>query len=176
MGLWPTERALNLWIQRKWTPKAEIRLQLISKWFFIVIFDLREDRDKNFAQRPYFYNSTRLYMRFWREIFTPKKEDFTRVLVWVHLYSLATNFWAPSVLKGIGDHLNEYIKMSKGAKTRNYVSYTQICVYINVFSARRNQINFQGWSLAAKYRIWTYTIPIYKVSWAWASFLRLSNE
>lgn len=42
MGIWPTERALKWWIQRKWTPKGEIRLQLGSKGFFTVIFELLE--------------------------------------------------------------------------------------------------------------------------------------
>jgi len=74
-------------------------------------------------------------MRLWRENFTPEKEDFTRVPVWVHLYSLLTDYWAPSVLKGIGDQLGEYIKMSEGTRTSHYVSYTKIYVYIDIFGA-----------------------------------------
>jgi len=42
-------------------------------------------------------------MRFLKDNFTSKKEDFTRVPVWVYLYSLPIDYWAPSVLKGIGD-------------------------------------------------------------------------
>ena len=52
-----------------------------SKGFFIVIFGLLEDIDGIFEGGPYFYNSIGLYMRFWRENFTPEKEDFTRIPV-----------------------------------------------------------------------------------------------
>jgi len=44
MGIWPIEKALNWWIQAKWKPKGEIKLQLGSMGFFIEIFDLIEDR------------------------------------------------------------------------------------------------------------------------------------
>lgn len=92
MGIWPTKRALKWCIQIKWTPKGEIQLQLGSKGFFTVIFDLLEDRDKIFEGEPYFYNSAGLYMRFWREKFTPEKEDFTRVPICVHFYYLLTDY------------------------------------------------------------------------------------
>lgn len=117
MGIWPTEGALNLWIQNKWTPKGEIKLQLGSKGFFIVIFDLLEDRYRIFEGGPYFYNSVGLYMRFWKDNFTLEKENFMRVPVWVRLYSLPIDYWPPSVLKGIGDELGEYIKMFEGTRT-----------------------------------------------------------
>lgn len=81
MGISPTEKALNWWIQSKWKPKGEIRLQLGSKGFFTVIFDLLEYRDRIFEGDPYFFNAVGLCMRFWKENFTPEKEDFTRVLV-----------------------------------------------------------------------------------------------
>ena len=51
MGLWPTEKALQMWIKYHWKPKGSIDLHLGSKGFFIVVFSnikikteyLRED-------------------------------------------------------------------------------------------------------------------------------------
>ena len=99
MDIWPTERALKGWIHAKWNPKREIDLQLKSKGFFMVVITVLEDRDRIFEGGPYLFNSAGLYMRYWKENFTPGKEDFTRVPVWIHLYYLPTDYWAPSVLK-----------------------------------------------------------------------------
>lgn len=141
MGLWPTEKTLNKWIQMKWRSKGDIMLQLVSKWFFTVIFDLMEDRDHSFEGGPYFFNLVSLYMHYSKENFTPKKEDLTSVLVWVILYSFPTDYWSPSVLKGIGDEIVKYIKMSEGTRTRHYVSYARICVYLDVSSALSEVVN-----------------------------------
>ena len=96
MGIWPSKRALKGWIHAKWNPKGEIDLQLRSKGFFTVVFANLEDRNRVFEGGPYFFNSVGLYMRFWKENFTLDNEDFTRVPVWILLYSLPTDYWAPS--------------------------------------------------------------------------------
>ena len=98
----------------------------------MVVFSLLEDRDRIFEGGPYFFNSAGLYMRYWKENFTPDKEDFTRVPVWIRLYSLPTNYWASSVLKAIGDELREYIQISEDTKSGHYISYARICAYIDV--------------------------------------------
>ena len=81
MGIWPLERALKGWIQEKWNPKGAIELQLGSKRFFTVVLSLLEDKDRIVEGGPYFFNSTGLYMTFWKENFMPEQEYFTRILV-----------------------------------------------------------------------------------------------
>lgn len=73
MGIWPSERALKGWVQAKWNPKGEIKLQLGLKGFLTIIFALLEDKDIIFEGGLYFFNSAGLYMRFWKENFTPTK-------------------------------------------------------------------------------------------------------
>lgn len=92
-------------------------------------------------------------MRYWKENFTLKKEYFTRVPVWIQLYSLPTDYWAPSILKAIGNELGEYIKMSKGTKNGHYISYARICAYIDVSGALPEAIK-----LNFKDEIWTQTV------------------
>lgn len=70
-------------------------------------------------------------MWYQKEMFTPEKEDFTRVLIFVRLYSLPTDYWPASMLKGIGDELGEYIKMSEGTKNGKNVSYARIYIYMD---------------------------------------------
>jgi len=88
LGLWPSERDLVKWIQYWWRPKGHYDLQLGSKGFFTIILHNLEDRNRIFDGGPYFYNSAGLFLRFWTEKFSPEKEDFTHVPVWIKLYYL----------------------------------------------------------------------------------------
>lgn len=55
-------------------------------------------------------------------------------MVYVPLYSFPMDYWAPSVLKGIGDQLGEYMKISEGTWSSHYVSMPEY-VYIDVSGA-----------------------------------------
>lgn len=54
MGLWPNEKALQMWIRYGWKPKGNIDLHLGSKGFFSVDFANIEDKDRVFEGGPYF--------------------------------------------------------------------------------------------------------------------------
>jgi hypothetical protein len=105
MGLWPSEKALMLWVQTRWKFKGNMDVKLGSKGFFMVIFSCSADRSRIFDEGPYFFNSVGLHMRYWTERLSPEKEDFTSSLVWIRLYSLPQEFWHHETLAGIGDTL-----------------------------------------------------------------------
>lgn len=54
------------------------------------------------------------------------------VPIWVRLYSLPTNYWSLTMLKGIGDEIGEYIKLLEGTRDGYYVSYARIYIYLDV--------------------------------------------
>jgi hypothetical protein len=87
IGIWSMEKSLPDLIAAKRKSRSHFDLQLGSKGFFTIIFSLLEDRDRILEGDPYFFNSTRLYLRSWIEIFNPDKEDFTWAPVWIRLYS-----------------------------------------------------------------------------------------
>jgi hypothetical protein len=92
MGLWPTERTLHNWIKYHWKKNGEVELHLGSKGFFIVVFMNLEDRDRVLEGGPYFHSLARLYMRPWKENFSPEKETFKEVSVWQIFYSLPLDY------------------------------------------------------------------------------------
>jgi len=105
MGLWPTEKALQMWIRHHWKPKGSIDLHLGSKGFFTMVFANIEDKDRVFEGGPYFFAAAGLYMRPWIMNFVPKCETFTLVPVWVRLYSLPLDYWKIELLIAIGNKL-----------------------------------------------------------------------
>eukprot|EP00253_Pinus_taeda_P012372 PITA_12372 len=135
MGMWPTERALCQRIRHQWKPKGDVRLHLGAKGFFTVVFTNLEDKDGIFDGGPYFMASAGLYMRPWKENFTPKKESFTQVPVWIRLFSLPIDYWGSNSLKKIGDRLGTFIKASEATLQKKYTSCVRICVEMDVSGA-----------------------------------------
>jgi hypothetical protein len=110
MGLWPTKRTLRNWIKYQWKPSEEVELHLGSKGFFIAVFMNLKDKDKVFEGGLYFHASTKLYMQPWKENFSPEKETFKNVHVWLRLYSLSLDYWLRSTFEAIGNKLRKYVK------------------------------------------------------------------
>jgi hypothetical protein len=52
-----------------------VELHLGSKGFFTVVFMNLEDRDKVFEGASYFHASAGLYMRPWKENFSPRERN-----------------------------------------------------------------------------------------------------
>ena len=95
-----------------------MELQLGSKGFFTTVFMNLKDRDKVFEGGAYFHASTGLYMWSWKENFSPEKETFKNVLLWLRLYSLSLDYWLPSTFEEIGNKLGKYVKTSKETLNR----------------------------------------------------------
>jgi len=60
--------------------------------------------------------------------FTPEKETFTCIPVWVRFYSLPLDYWLPTTLKLIGYSLGKFIKISEATLQGRYIAYAKICV------------------------------------------------
>ena len=88
VGVWPKEIDLVRWTSSVWNLIGHYDLQLGSKGFFTIIFFNQEDRDKILEGGPYFFFSTGLYLRPWKEHFNPETEDMTVTPVWILLFSL----------------------------------------------------------------------------------------
>lgn len=67
--------------------------------------------------------------------FNPDKEDLTWAPVWIRLYSLPDEYSEEDCLKGIGNGVGEYIRAADETKTRKYISYARICVFIRLNEA-----------------------------------------
>jgi hypothetical protein len=94
-----------------------------------------EDRYKFFKGSPYFHASAGIYMRPWKEIFSPEKETFTCVSVWIRLYSLPLDYFLPSTFETIGNKLGKFFKASDATLKGKYTSFARICIEMDVSGA-----------------------------------------
>jgi hypothetical protein len=69
MGIWPSEKSLQLWIKSRWKVKGQIDLQLGSKGFFTTVFSELREKDKVFEEGPISLTHQVLHIILWTERF-----------------------------------------------------------------------------------------------------------
>ena len=73
MGLWPSTKTTDDWIQRNWRPqlKNPVTFYAVGRGFFIFEFISKQDRDLVFRSSTYFMGSQGLYLNKWTPDFDP---------------------------------------------------------------------------------------------------------
>jgi len=132
IGTCTTEKTLIWWINITWKPQGHYDLQLGAEGFFTVILFNEADRTRIFEGGPYFFNSTGLYLKPWKERFSLKKENMTIALVWIRLYLLPSEYWKEEILIDLGNTLGVFVKVSEKTKKMRYTSYARICIYMDM--------------------------------------------
>jgi hypothetical protein len=131
MGLWPSTRSTDNWIQRNWRPLIQnnVTCYAVGRGFFIFEFISQEDRDLIFRNGPYFMGTQGLYLNRWTPSFDPAVEVPKDVPVWVRLPNLSIHCWNPSSLQAIGNGLGQYIDR---ADPKDQYSCARICVEVDL--------------------------------------------
>jgi hypothetical protein len=131
MGLWPSTRSTDNWIQRNWRPLItnSVTCYAVGRGYFIFEFISQEDRDLIFRNGPYFMGTQGLYLNRWTPSFDPASEVPKDVPVWVRLPNLPIHCWNPSSLQAIGNGLGRYIDR---ADPKDQYSCARICVEVDL--------------------------------------------
>jgi hypothetical protein len=109
-----------------------VELHLGLKGFFTKIFMKLEDMDRIFEGGAYFHTSVGLYMWSWKKKFSPEKQTFKNVPVWLRLYSLSLDYWLASTFEAIRNKLGKYVKTSEVTIKGRYTSYARIYIEMDV--------------------------------------------
>ena len=80
----------------------------------------------------YFFYSTRLFLRPWKENLYSDKEDMRIVSIWIRLYSLLSEYWDSEILEDVGNNMGTFIKIFEQTKVKRYTAYARICVCIDL--------------------------------------------
>ena len=75
IGLWPSPKAIEGWVQRNWKPLISegIRSNLIGKGYYVFLFENSTDRYLIFRNDPYFMGPQGLYLNKWTLDFDPNQ-------------------------------------------------------------------------------------------------------
>jgi hypothetical protein len=131
MGLWPSSKTTDNWIQKNWCPLIQnnVTCYAVGRGFFIFEFISEEDRELIFRNGPYFMGTQGLYLNFWMPFFDLVVEVPKDVPVWVKLPNLLIHCWNPNSLQEIGNGLGKYIDRED---PKDQYSYACICVEVDL--------------------------------------------
>jgi hypothetical protein len=131
MGLWPSAKTTDNWIQRNWRPhlKHSVTCYPVGRGFFVFEFISKEDRDLIFRSGPYFMGTQGLYLNRWSPDFDPTVDVPKEVPVWVRLPNLPIHCWNIQALEKIGNTLGRFIDK---AEHKGQYSCARICVEVDL--------------------------------------------
>ena len=131
MGLWPSTKTTDDWIQRNWRPqlKNSVTCYPVGRGFFIFEFISKEDRDLIFRNGPYFMGPQGLYLNRWTPDFNAEVDVPKEVPVWVRLPNLPVHCWNTPTLEKIGNALGKFIDK---ADNKGQYSCARICVEVDL--------------------------------------------
>jgi len=111
MGLWPSTRTTDDWIQRNWRPqpKNSVTCYPVGRGFFIFEFIAKEYQDLIFKNGPYFMGTQGLYLNRWTPDFNAEVDVSKEVPMWVRLPNLPIHCWNVQTLEKVGNALGRYI-------------------------------------------------------------------
>jgi hypothetical protein len=131
MGIWPSTRSTDNWIQQNWRPLItnSVTCYAVGRGYFIFEFISQEDRDLIFRNGSYFMGTQGLYLNRWTPSFDPASEVPKDVPVWVRLPNLLIHCWNTTSLQAIGNGLRRYIDQEE---PRDQYSCARICVVVDL--------------------------------------------
>jgi hypothetical protein len=131
MGLWPSTKTTDDWIQRNWRPNLEhgVTCYPVGRGFFVFEFISEEDRDLIFRNGPYFMGTQGLYLNKWTPDFDPLVDQPKEVPVWVRLPNLPMHCWDFESLQRIGNRVGRFIDR---ADNKGQYTCARICVEVDL--------------------------------------------
>jgi hypothetical protein len=131
MGLWPSTKTTDDWIQRNWRPNLAngVTCYPVGRGYFVFEFITEEDRDLVFRNGPYFMGTQGLYLNKWSPDFNPLMDMPKEVPVWVRLPNLPIHCWDNESLLRIGNGVGRFIDK---ADHKGQYTCARICVEVNL--------------------------------------------
>ena len=131
MGLWPSAKSTDDWIQRNWKPhlKQGVTCYPLSSGYFLFEFINKEDKDLIFRNGPYFMGTQGLYLNHWNLDFDPTVDLPKEVPVWVRLPNLSVHCWNYEALQKIGNKIGKFVDKENNKSIYNCA---RICIEVDL--------------------------------------------
>ena len=94
MGLWPSPKTTDNWVQRNWRPliSKNVASYSIGRGYFLLDFESKEDKDLIFKNGPFFKGPQGLYLNGWTLDFDLEADTPKFVPVWVKLLNIPMHY------------------------------------------------------------------------------------
>lgn len=131
IGRRPFYEALLGAINKTWSLKGSVKLLSLSDGFFLFRFTCQEDFDLVWSRGVWFLLGKPFVFQKWHPKFTPKKEEFSSVPIWVKIHDLPLACWNSEGISRIASKIGVPIAADKLTEEKSRLTFARICVLVD---------------------------------------------
>nr|XP_025647686.1 uncharacterized protein LOC112742662 [Arachis hypogaea] len=115
-----------------WRTKGGYEVLDVDFGYFLVKFDLLEDREKVLLGGPWMITGSYVAVKPWSSSFRPCENTFGSTMVWIRITGLNINCYQERAMKMIASAVGKPIRIDLATKSAEREKYARACVQINL--------------------------------------------
>ncbi|XP_016172750.1 uncharacterized protein LOC107615158 [Arachis ipaensis] len=115
-----------------WRTKGGYEVLDVGFDYFLVKFDLLEDREKVLLGGPWMITGSYVMVKPWSSSFRPCENTFGSTMVWIRITGLNINYYQERAVKMIVSAVGKPIRIDLATKSAEREKYARACVQINL--------------------------------------------
>ncbi|KAI0522857.1 hypothetical protein KFK09_005242 [Dendrobium nobile] len=131
MGRRPYYEALLGAINKTWSLKGSLKLLSLNDGFFLIRFTCQDDFDMVWSKGVWFLLGKPFVLQKWHPKFTPKKEEFESVPIWVKIHDLPLACWNSEGISRIASKIGVPVAADKLTEQKTRLTYARICFLVD---------------------------------------------
>ncbi|PKU69312.1 uncharacterized protein LOC110110717 [Dendrobium catenatum] len=131
IGRRPYYEALLGAIKKTWSLKGSVQLLSLSDGFFLLRFSCCEDFDMVWSRGVWFLLGKPFVLQKWHPKFTPMKEDFSSVPIWVKIHNLPLACWNSEGMSRIASKIGIPLAADNLTEQKTRLTFARICVLVD---------------------------------------------
>ncbi|PKU62139.1 RNA exonuclease 1 [Dendrobium catenatum] len=131
IGRRPYYEALLGAIKKTWSLKGSVQLLSLNDGFFLFKFSCNDDYEMVWTRGVWFLLGKPFVLQKWHPKFTPTKEDFTSVPIWVKIHDLTLACWNSEGISRIASKIGVPLAADSLTEQKTRLTYARICVLVD---------------------------------------------
>ncbi|XP_057426306.1 uncharacterized protein LOC130719711 [Lotus japonicus] len=115
-----------------WKPTGGIEVRDIHHGYFLVQFDVQEDRERAMAGAPWMIYDHYLAVKPWTPDFVAANSTISTTAVWIRIPGLCFQFYNESILLTLASAVGTQIRVDMNTVDMNRGKYARVCVEIEL--------------------------------------------
>ncbi|XP_020704502.1 uncharacterized protein LOC110115580 [Dendrobium catenatum] len=121
---------------KEFTEPAAVEWNLsLTDGFFLFKFSLSEDYDMVWSKGAWFFHGKPFIFKKWTKNFSPTRENFTSVPIWVRFHNLPLICWNSEGISKIASKIEIPIAVDTLTAAKTRLTYARVCIQVSTTSS-----------------------------------------
>ncbi|KAI0500141.1 hypothetical protein KFK09_018350 [Dendrobium nobile] len=131
LGKRPFYGSLLATVSKVWKLKGSIKMISLNDGFFLFKFSSAEDFEYVWNKGIWFILGKPFVLQKWSPLFSPKREEFTSVPIWIKILDLPLCCWTPTGVSKIATKIGIPLAVDDLTATKSRLTYARVCVQVD---------------------------------------------